>query len=147
MAIQAILESLNSKIIRSDVPRMDVGDTIDVHCKIVEGDKERIQVFSGVLIARSGRGVNEMITVRRIVEDTGVERVFPVHSPRVAFYEVKRRGNTRRSKLYYLRDRTGKSQRVTDRRRGLKHTAGAAMTSTPYEVVKVAKEEGGKKKK
>jgi large subunit ribosomal protein L19 len=146
MAIQAVLESLNDKIIRKDVPRMDVGDTIDVHCRIVEGDKERIQVFSGVLIARSGRGVNEMITVRRIVEDTGVERAFPLHSPRIAFFEVKRRGNTRRAKLYYLRDRKGKSQRVTDRRRGLKHTQGAAMTSTPYEMTK-SKDEGDKKKK
>ncbi|MGD9690274.1 MAG: 50S ribosomal protein L19 [Phycisphaerales bacterium] len=140
MAIQQILENINAGILRKDVPIMDVGDTIDVHCKIVEGDKERIQVFSGVLIARSGRGINEMITVRRVVEETGVERVFPVHSPRVAFYEVKRRGNARRAKLYYLRDRAGKSRRVTDRRRGMKRVADAPTTSTPYEVTKVKDE-------
>lgn len=147
MAIQTIIESLNTKTLRTDVPKMDIGDAIDVHCKIVEGDKERIQVFSGVLIARSGRGINQMITIRRVVEETGVERMFPVHSPRIAFYEVKRRGNARRSKLYYLRDRTGKSRRVIDRRRGLKHLQGAATTSTPYEVTKT-KDEGkdGKKK-
>lgn len=147
MAIQTIIESLNTKTLRTDVPKMDIGDAIDVHCKIVEGDKERIQVFSGVLIARSGRGINQMITIRRVVEETGVERMFPVHSPRIAFYEVKRRGNARRSKLYYLRDRTGKSRRVIDRRRGLKHLQGVATTSTPYEVTKT-KDEGkdGKKK-
>ncbi len=144
MAIQTILENINAKMLRTDVPRMDIGDAVDVHCKIVEGDKERIQVFSGVLIARSGSGINQMITIRRIVDEHGVERMFPVHSPRIAFYEVKRRGNARRAKLYYLRDRKGKSQRVTDRRRGMKHVKGAATTSSPYEVVKA--EKGDKKK-
>lgn len=139
MAIQTILENINAKALRTDVPVMDIGDQIDVHCRIVEGDKERVQVFSGVLIARSGRGINQMITVRRIVDETGVERIFPVHSPRIAFFEVKRRGNARRAKLYYLRDRKGKSQRVTDRRRGMKHVKGVATTSTPYEVVKADK--------
>ncbi len=147
MGIQAIIENVNKHVLRTDVPRMDIGDAIDVHCKIVEGDKERIQVFSGVLIARAGRGIGEMITIRRVVDDHGVERIFPINSPRIAFFEVKRRGNARRSKLYYLRDRSGKSQRVTDRRRGLKHLQGIATTSTPYEYVKAEKGDDKKKKK
>lgn len=141
MGLQKIIEGINTKHLRTDVPRMDIGDAVDVHCKIIEGDKERIQVFSGVLIARAGRGITEMITIRRVVEDHGVERVFPLSSPRIAFIEVKRRGNARRAKLYYLRDRTGKSQRVTDRRRAMKHLQGIATTSTPYEAPKVEKDD------
>jgi large subunit ribosomal protein L19 len=95
-----------------------------VHCRIVEGDKERIQVFQGTLIARKGRGINEMITVRRIVDGQGVERVFPINSPRVAKFEVVRRADARRSKLYYLRERTGKKRRLRDRRRGMAHVEG-----------------------
>lgn len=124
MSIQATLEALNADIIKKDVPRMDIGDTVNVHQRIVEGNKERVQVFSGVVIARAGRGVSEMITVRRMVEDYGVERVFPINSPRVAQFEVVRRGQAARAKLYYLRDRSGKSQRVIDRRRKMKHVAG-----------------------
>lgn len=127
MAIQATLEKINAASLKSDLPRMDIGDTISVHCRIIEGSKERIQIFTGVLIARSGRGVNEMITVRRIVEETGVERVFPINSPKIALFEVVRRGNARRAKLYYLRARTGKSRRITDRRRGIKHIAGLKL--------------------
>jgi large subunit ribosomal protein L19 len=118
---QEILESINQGSLKTDIPVMDVGDTINVHCRIVEGQKERIQVFQGVLVSRTGRGANEMITVRRIVEDTGVERIFPLHSPKIAQYEVVRRADARRSKLYFLRDRVGKSRRLRDRRRGLKH--------------------------
>ncbi len=123
---QAILASVASKHIRSDIPRIDIGDTIDVHQRIVEGDKERVQRFQGVLISKAGGGINEMITVRRIVDDVGVERVYPLHSPMIAKIEVVRRGDTRRAKLYYLRDRKGKSRRLRDRRRGLKHVAGMA---------------------
>jgi large subunit ribosomal protein L19 len=119
---QAILESLNT--LKTDIPRMDVGDTVNVHVRIVEGDKERIQVFNGVLIVRKGRGANEMITVRRIVEDVGIERKFPINSPMIAQFEVLRRADSRRAKLYYLRDRAGKSRRLRDRRRGMKHVAG-----------------------
>ena len=104
---------------------MDIGDTVNVHCRIVEGDKERIQIFQGVFIARAGRGINEMVTVRRIVDDVGVERVFPVNSPRVAKFEVLRKADARRAKLYYLRDRVGKSRRLRDKRRGLEETAAA----------------------
>jgi large subunit ribosomal protein L19 len=120
----AILESLNAATLKKDIPRMDVGDTVNIHVRIVEGDKERVQVFQGVLIVRKGRGENEMITVRRIVEDVGVERKFHIHSPMIAQFEVLRRADSRRAKLYYLRDRAGKSRRLRDRRRGMKHVAG-----------------------
>ncbi len=122
---QAILESLSQATLKTDIPRFDVGDTINVHCRIVEGDKERIQVFQGVVIGRRGRGSNEMVTVRRVVEDIGIERKFPVHSPMVAKYEIVRRADARRAKLYFLRERGGKSRRLRDRRRGLKHVKGA----------------------
>ena len=124
MGNQQIIESINSEQLKSDVPRFDVGDTINVHARIVEGDKERIQVFQGVLISRKGRGIDEMITVRRIVDDIGVERTWPINSPLIAKFEVVRRADARRAKLYYLRDRVGKSRRLRDRRRGMKHVAG-----------------------
>ena len=105
-------------------PLLSVGDTINVHVRIIEGDKERVQIFQGVLIADRGRGVNRMITVRRIVANEGVERIFPLHSPRIATIDVVRRGDARRARLYYLRKRVGKSRRLRDRRRGLKHVTG-----------------------
>jgi large subunit ribosomal protein L19 len=98
-----------------------VGDTVDVHVRIIEGEKERVQVFQGVVIAEKGRGINRTMTVRRIVANEGVERVFPVHSPRIAKIEIVRRGDARRAKLYFLRNRVGKSRRLRDQRRGLKH--------------------------
>ncbi len=101
-------------------PDFTIGDTIDVHYKIIEGDKERIQIFQGVFIAEKGRGVNKTITVRRIVANEGVERIFPLHSPRVAKIDLVRRADARRAKLFYLRDRTGRSRRLRDQRRGLK---------------------------
>ncbi len=122
----AIIEGLNQSALKTDIPRLSVGDTINVHFRIIEGEKERIQVFQGVLISRSGRGVNEMLTVRRIVEEMGVERIFPMNSPRVAKYEIIRQGDARRAKLYFLRDRIGKSRRLRDRRRGLNKTATPA---------------------
>ena len=114
---------------KKDVPNLRIGDTVDVHYKIIEGDKERIQVFQGVLIAVTGRGIHKMITVRRIVANEGVERTFPLHSPRMAKIEVVRRSDARRAKLYYLRDRFGKARRLRDQRRGLKHTEGAAAAA------------------
>lgn len=124
MSTQALIESLNAETLKTDIPRFDVGDTINVHVRIVEGEKERVQVYQGVLISRKGRGVDEMITVRRIVDEIGVERTWPINSPLIAKFEVVRRGDARRAKLYYLRDRVGKSRRLRDRRRGLKHVAG-----------------------
>jgi large subunit ribosomal protein L19 len=118
-----ILESVVAGQLREadSMPYFTVGDTLNVHVRIIEGDKERIQVYQGVLIADRGRGINRMITVRRIVANEGVERIFPVHSPRIATVEVVRRGDARRAKLYYLRDRIGKSRRLRDQRRGMKH--------------------------
>ena len=107
-------------------PKFTIGDTIDVHYRIIEGDKERVQVFQGVLIGEKGRGINKTITVRRIVANEGVERVFPLHSPRLAKLEVVRRGDARRAKLFYLRERFGKARRLRDQRRGLKEGEVAA---------------------
>ncbi len=127
MDTQKIIESVSAKP-GAEIPQMDIGDTINVHCKIVEGDKERIQIFQGVLIARKGRGATEMITVRRIVDNQGVERVLPVLSPRIAKFEVVRKSGVRRSKLYFLRERVGKKRRLRDQRRGL---AAATTTEAP----------------
>ncbi|PHQ78612.1 MAG: 50S ribosomal protein L19 [Phycisphaera sp.] len=124
MGTQQLLESLTNEQLKSDLPRFDVGDTLNVHVRIVEGEKERVQVYQGVLISRKGRGVNEMITVRRIVDNIGVERTWPINSPMIAKFEVVRRGDARRAKLYYLRERIGKSRRLRDRRRGMKHIEG-----------------------
>jgi len=124
---QAILAKINESVIKTDLPRMDIGDTVNVHVRIVEGDKERTQVFSGVLISRTGAGINEMLRVRRVVDDIGIERTWPINSPLISKFEVLRRGDTRRAKLYYLEDRVGKSRRLRDRRRGLKHTAGDSL--------------------
>jgi large subunit ribosomal protein L19 len=99
-----------------EVPKFEVGDQVDVHQRILEGQKERIQVFSGTVIARRGEGMREMFTVRRIVQGEGVERIFPLHSPRIAKVEVKRTGAVRRAKLYYLRDRVGKATRLRERK-------------------------------
>lgn len=121
---QQTLALVESEHIKKDHPRFDIGDTVNVHLRIVEGDKQRIQIFSGVLISRHGGGINEMIVVRRIVDDHGVERILPLNSPKVAKIEVVRRGDARRAKLYYLRDRVGKSRRLRDRRRGMKLVAG-----------------------
>lgn len=127
MNIQQTIDSLNAESIKKDIPRMDIGDTVSVHLRIIEGNKERVQVFTGVLISRSGSGINEMICVRRLVEEMGVERIIPINSPKIAQIEVVRRGNSRRAKLYFLRDRAGKSSRVIDRRRGMKHVAGMKL--------------------
>jgi large subunit ribosomal protein L19 len=105
---QAILDKIESEQFRKDAADFSVGDTVRVHTKVVEGDKERVQVFSGVVIGRRGHGLNSTFTVRRISYGEGVERVFPVHSPRVARIEVERRGAVRRAKLTYLRKRIGK---------------------------------------
>tara|TARA_B100000029_G_scaffold487149_1_gene542313 strand:- start:458 stop:826 length:369 start_codon:yes stop_codon:yes gene_type:complete len=118
---QHIIESITEGQLKHDFPAFSVGDTLDVHVRIIEGDKERTQVYQGVLIAQKGKGVNRTITVRRIVANEGVERIFPLHSPRIAKIEVVRRGDARRAKLYFLRDRVGKSRRLRDQRRGLKH--------------------------
>ncbi len=109
----AAVEAANLK---KETPEFEVGDTVSVGVRIVEGSKERIQPFIGVVIARRGGGMNETFTVRRIVNNQGVERIFPLQSPRIVSIEVQRHGKTRRSKLYYLRDRVGKSRKLRERR-------------------------------
>jgi large subunit ribosomal protein L19 len=106
---QALFDKIESEQFRKEPLKFQVGDTVRVHTKVVEGDKERIQIFSGIVIGRRGRGLNSTFTVRRISYGEGVERIFPVNSPRVDKVEVERRGSVRRAKLHYLRDRVGKS--------------------------------------
>jgi large subunit ribosomal protein L19 len=113
---QQILKLVEESSLKKNVTVFEVGDTIDVHTRILEGTKERIQIFSGVVIARSGSGTREMFVVRRIVAGEGVERKFPVNSPRIDKIDVKRRSVVRRAKLYFLRERSGKSVRLRERR-------------------------------
>ena len=114
-----IIEKIEQDYLKKDPPKFSVGDTVSVSVRIVEGQKERTQVFNGTVISRKGKGLNEMFTVRRIVNNEGVERIFPVNSPQVLEVKVIRSGHVRRSKLYYLRDRIGKSVRLRDKQRGL----------------------------
>ena len=125
-----ILENVEKAHLKADAPVFEVGDTVDVATRIVEGDKERIQVFSGTVIMRKGKGINETFTVRRIVNNEGVERIFPLHSPFIAKVTVKRGGETRRAKLFYLRDRVGKAVKLTEKRKASKKDA-AAETGAP----------------
>jgi large subunit ribosomal protein L19 len=113
---QQVLNLVEKSSLRAETPEFKIGDTVDVHTRILEGEKERIQIFNGVVIARAGSGSRETFTVRRIVAGEGVERKFPLHSPKVAKIEVKRSGIVRRAKLYYLRDRIGKAVRLKERR-------------------------------
>lgn len=111
-----IIEVLEQEQLRSDIPEFRAGDTVKVYVKVVEGSRERVQLFEGVVISRSGSGVRENFTVRRVSYGVGVERTFPVHSPRLEKIEVARRGIVRRAKLYYLRNLTGKAARIRERR-------------------------------
>ena len=110
-----LLDAVESKSLKKNIPHFEIGDTVDVRCKIREGDKERIQVFTGTVIARRGRGISETFTVRRIVANEGVERIFPLHSPNVMDVRAVRSGKARRAKLYFLRKRTGKAVRLAHR--------------------------------
>ena len=111
-----IIEALEKEQLRSDIPDFAPGDTVRVHAKIVEGSRERIQMFEGVVISRQGTGVRETFTVRRISYGIGVERMLPVHSPRIEKIDVLRKGIVRRAKLYYLRNLTGKAARIKEKR-------------------------------
>ncbi len=113
---QEILGLVEQSSMKAEVPHFEIGDTVDVHTRILEGEKERTQVFTGTVIARSGSGTREMFTVRRIVAGEGVERKFPLHSPRISEIVVKRSSVVRRAKLYFLRDRVGKAVRLKERR-------------------------------
>src|SRR5712691_10811796 len=126
---QALLDKIESEQFRKNPVDFAVGDTVRVHTKVVEGDKERIQIFSGVVIGRRGHGLNQTFTVRRISYGEGVERVFPVHSPRVEKVEVERKGSVRRAKLTYLRKRLGKGATLVKEREG--RAAPTAATAAP----------------
>lgn len=116
MSSNQYVELVEKSYLKAEIPEFSVGDTVDVHTKIKEGDKERTQVFAGTVIQCSGRGVTRTFTVRRIVSAEGVERIFPFNSPNVLKVVVKRSGKTRRSKLFYLRDRVGKATRLTEKK-------------------------------
>src|SRR5213592_1083134 len=123
---QEILKLVEKSSLKAEVPQFSIGDTVDVYTRILEGEDERIQIFTGTVIARSGSGSREMFSVRRIVAGEGVERKFPLHSPKIAKIDVKRSGVTRRAKLYYLRDRVGKSVRLRERKGAAKEETARA---------------------
>ena len=123
---QALLDKIQSEQFRKDNAQFNVGDSVKVHTKVVEGDKERIQIFSGVVIGKRGRGLNETFAVRRISYGEGVERIFPLHSPRVDKIEVERHGQVRRAKLTYLRKRLGKGATLVKEKEDKVKTAAKA---------------------
>src|SRR5204863_7030453 len=127
-----LVKQVEQAYLKKEVPQFQVGDTVDVSTRIIEGEKERLQIFSGTVIMKKGSGINETFTVRRIVNNEGVERIFPIHSPFVARVTVRRGGENRRAKLYYLRERVGKAVRLTEKRKEKKEEAeaGAAATSS-----------------
>lgn len=117
-----LIQAVEAKSLKAEKPYFEIGDTVEVHCKIQEGDKTRVQIFSGVVIARKGSKMNEMFTVRRMVGEQGVERIFPIHSPNIEKVVPIRSGKARRAKLYYLRERTGKGVKLSQRHS--EHTSG-----------------------
>ncbi len=140
-----LIEGIETAHMTDSIPAFDIGDTVKVGVRIVEGSKERVQPFIGVVIARRGGGMGETFTVRRIVNNEGVERVFPLHSPRIVDVEVMRRGKVRRSKLYYLRDRVGKARKLRERRlsaakKAALEAAAQEQASASAEVVGAAKQ-------
>jgi len=140
-----MIDVVEKESLKENVPQFKVGDLVDVHVKTVEGDKERIQIFNGMVIRRKGSGLRETFTVRRVVQGEGVERIFPIHSPNVTEVKVKKSHKTRRAKLYYLRDRKGKSARLKEVRRRVKKTSSAketvpaVVTDEPAETTKPEK--------
>src|SRR6266700_1750122 len=126
-----LIESVEQPHLKKEVPQFQVGDSVDVATRIIEGEKERIQIFSGTVIMKKGRGINETFTVRRIVNNEGVERIFPLHSPFISKVIVKRSGETRRAKLFYLRKRVGKAVRLVEQRKVKKDEGQPAGESHP----------------
>ena len=118
MSVNPLIAKITESQLRNDIPDFRVGDSVRVHARIVEGSRERIQIFEGVVIKRRGEGISETYTVRKISNGIGVERTFPLHTPRVDKIEVTRHGRVRRAKLYYLRALHGKAARIPERRRG-----------------------------
>ncbi len=129
-----LIQEIEAPLLKTDLPRVNIGDTVKVFVKIKEGGKERTQGYEGVVIKRHGSGVNTTLTVRRVFQGIGIERVFMVHSPRVEKITVQRRGHVRRSKLYYLRERTGKATRIKEKVGARKETPAAAQAKAPVPV-------------
>ncbi|HLY75209.1 MAG TPA: 50S ribosomal protein L19 [Planctomycetota bacterium] len=127
------LETIEKEWTRKKAAKFDVGDSVDVHVKIIEGDRERIQIFAGVVIAKRHEGLSETFTVRRLVQGEGVERIFPINSPRVVDIIVKKKGNVRRAKLHYLRDRVGRSTRVEEKLGAMEKEKEHAAVQAPVE--------------
>ena len=134
------VEAIGNAYLKAQPAEFEIGDNVDVHVRIKEGDRERIQIFSGVVIGRGGRGINAGFTVRHIFQGEGVERVFPLHCPSVEKVEVKRKGKVRRAKLYYLRARSGRGSRLAERRE-----AGEGATTTNHASQPAAGSEAKKK--
>jgi large subunit ribosomal protein L19 len=128
-----IIQSLEKAQVKEGIPSFRVGDTIRVHAKVVEGDKERIQVFEGVVIGRQGAGAREVIRVRKLSYGVGVERLFPIHSPMIDKIELAKQGKVRRAKLYFLRDLRGKAARIKEKERSLASVAGATQVEAAGE--------------
>ncbi|OWK44434.1 LSU ribosomal protein L19p [Fimbriiglobus ruber] len=146
------IDSVEATHVRSDIPEFEVGDAIIIHQKLLDGQKERVQMFEGDVIARSGYGIREMVTMRRLVQGEGVERIFPIHSPRIAKIEVKKAGKVRRAKLFYLRDRVGKATKIkSDVKRQIKiDSAAKAAVAAAAEAAAAAHkaaETGGESKR
>lgn len=110
-----IIDQIEKESMRTDLPKFDIGDTVKVWVKVVEGSRERLQAYEGVVIAKKNGGINETFTVRRVSYGIGVERIFPLHSPKIDHIDIVRKGDVRRAKLYYLRDRSGKSAKIKDK--------------------------------
>lgn len=131
VALMRPLDAIEKEWMRKKSPKYDVGDTVEVHVKIIEGDRERIQVFTGIIIAKRHQGLSETFTVRRIVQGEGVERIFPLHSPRVVDVVVKKKGKVRRAKLHFLRERVGRGTRVEEKMGALERPEAAPPAEEP----------------
>jgi large subunit ribosomal protein L19 len=139
-----LMDVVEKATLKPTVPKFEIGDTVDVHVRILEGDKERIQIFNGFVIGRSASGPREMFVVRRIVQGEGVERKFPLQSPRIADIVVKRSGKVRRAKLYYLRELSGKAVRLKERFTSTSSTPEAKAAKAERKRVRAAKKEKAK---
>lgn len=140
----AAIQLIETSQRKSDVPDFRIGDRVEIHQKILDGQKERVQVFEGDVIARQNSSVSETVTVRRLVQGEGVERIFPVHSPRIAKIVIKKAGSVRRAKLYYLRDRVGKATKIKDDAKR-QHKIDADLKSAAEAAAKAAQETAAKK--
>jgi large subunit ribosomal protein L19 len=141
-----ILDAIEKEWQRKKPAKFDVGDSVEVHVKIIEGDRERVQIFSGIVIAKRHEGLSETFTVRRIVQGEGVERIFPVNSPRVVEVVVKKKGNVRRAKLHYLRSRVGRGTRIEEKLGAMEKEQASAASAKSEEKASEAEKPKSEKK-